>query len=225
MQEFGKIVLVAGLQLLRQSSIPSRLEMQVLGTPSQSTMLFGTCCEPPRESPLSPQVLSKTQGTAEAQLGSDGFTTLACPVGYELSSRRRSGRSGRRTPAELLLSLWSWLGLGTAEAQLGFDVRCGRYVSGSTVQFMTDGESEYGEADSRTGMEDSIGVDVARQDGEDEHYGDDGDDGNDADHSNGGDGDGEDDGDGDNGAEEDDAAVTVEKRKAKTRNQGPTCED
>ncbi|KAG5952995.1 hypothetical protein E4U57_005703 [Claviceps arundinis] len=46
-------------------------------------------------------------------------------------------------------------------------------------------------------MEDSIGVDVARQNGEDEHYGDDGDDGNDADHSNGGDR------DGDNGAEED----------------------
>ncbi|KAG5942327.1 hypothetical protein E4U60_007363, partial [Claviceps pazoutovae] len=45
-------------------------------------------------------------------------------------------------------------------------------------------------------MEDSIGVDVAGQDGDD------------ADHGNGGDGDGEDDGNGDNGAEEDDAAVT-----------------
>ncbi|KAG5970627.1 hypothetical protein E4U56_007495 [Claviceps arundinis] len=100
-----------------------------------SCMFFGTCCEPPRESPLSPK------------------------------------------------------------AQLGSDVRCSRYISGSTVHVRR--ESEYGEADSRIGMEDSIGVDVARQNGEDEHYGDDGDDGNDADHSNGGDR------DGDNGAEED----------------------
>ncbi|KAG6109531.1 hypothetical protein E4U13_005793 [Claviceps humidiphila] len=75
----------------------------------------------------------------------------------------------------------------------------------SARQLITDGESEYGEANSRIGMEDSIGVNVAGQDGDDGDYGDDGDDGNDADHSNGGDGDGdgEDDGDGDNGAEED----------------------
>ncbi|KAG6303453.1 hypothetical protein E4U09_008014 [Claviceps aff. purpurea] len=59
-------------------------------------------------------------------------------------------------------------------------------------------------------MEDSIGVDVAGQDGDDGDYGDDE---HDTDHGNGGDGDGEADGDGDNGAEEasdllDDAAVT-----------------
>ncbi|KAG6091306.1 hypothetical protein E4U14_001141, partial [Claviceps sp. LM454 group G7] len=79
---------------------------------------------------------------------------------------------------------------------------------GSARQFITDGESEYGEADRRIGMEDSIGVDVAEQDGDEGDYGDDGDDGNDADHSNGGGDNGQDDGDGDNGAEEDDAAVT-----------------
>ncbi|KAG5990826.1 hypothetical protein E4U52_004215 [Claviceps spartinae] len=70
----------------------------------------------------------------------------------------------------------------------------------SARQLITDGESEYGEADSRIGMEDSIGVNVAGQDGDDGDYGDDGDD---ADHSDGGDG------DGDNGAEEDEYPLQV----------------